>query len=158
MGDLVGPVSAWLFNLFGHWGPRIVLIAIGTLFAAGSFWLARRARENEGDAQRSETLRFPVLSWALILLVLSLVTFIIVGPHLRDPTIDGVLSYWWASPYPALTAFLLFVSVIGVQLRWNLEDFRETGAPLSLLRPATYLIGAVVIVLFFSWKAIAGAA
>ena len=157
-GRFVDLAPAWLFDTFGHWGPRVVLIAIGILFVAGSFRLASAARENEADEQRSGTKRSAVLSWTLVLLVLSLLAFIVVGPLLRNPTIDGVLSYWRESYYPALTAFLALIFVLGLQLRWHWEDFRETGDPWSLLRPAAYLMAAIIVVLFFSWKAIFGTA
>jgi hypothetical protein len=157
-GRFVDLAPAWLFDTFGHWGPRVVLIAIGILLVAGSFWLARVARENEADEQRSGKKTFAVLSWMVVLLVLLLLAFIVLGPLLRNPTIDGVLSRWSESSYPLLTAFLALVFLIGLQLRWHWEDFHETGDPLSLLRPAAYLMGAIIVVLFFSWKAIFGTA
>jgi hypothetical protein len=109
------------------------------------------------DDERSGTKRLAVLSWTLILLVLSLLAFIVAGPLLRNPTIDGVLSYWreW---YYAPAAFLALIFAIGLSLRWNLEDFRERGDPWSLLRPLTYLVFAIIVVVFFSWKAILGTA
>jgi cytochrome bd-type quinol oxidase subunit 2 len=147
---------AWLFDAFGHWGPRVVLIAMGIVFTAGSFWLASLARENDGDDQRSGTKRSAILSWTLILLVLLLLAFIVVGPLFRSPTIDRALSYWHQSYLPALTAFLALTVVIGLTLRWNWEDFRETGDPWNLLRPAFYLMAVIVVVVFLSWEAIVG--
>jgi hypothetical protein len=156
-GHFVDHAPAWLFDTFGHWGPRIVLIAIGLLMVAASFWLASVAIENGTDDQRSGTKRFAGLSWTLILLVLSLLAFIVVGPLLRNPTIDDVLAYWreW---YYAPAAFLALIFAIGLTLRWNWEDFREKGDPWNLLRPLTYLVIAIIVVLFLSWKAIFGTA
>src|ERR687896_2363162 len=87
-GRHVDHVSGWLFDTFGHWGPRVVLIAIGIVLVAVSFWLASVARESEAEDQRSGTRTFAVLTWTLVLLVLSLLAFIVVGPLLRNPTID----------------------------------------------------------------------
>jgi hypothetical protein len=156
-GRFVDLAPAWVFDTFGHWVPRVVLIAIGILMVAGSFWLVSVTGENGTGDERSGTQRFAVLPWTLILLVLSLLAFIVVGPLLRNPTIDGVLSYWreW---YYAPAAFLALIFVIGLTLQWNLEDFRERGDPWSLLRPLTYLVVAIVAVVFFSWKAISGTA
>jgi len=47
---LTGPVYVWLFDTFGHWGPRVVLIAISVFLVVSSFWLASVTRENEGPS------------------------------------------------------------------------------------------------------------
>ena len=151
--SLSGRVSRWLFDAFGHWGPRVVLIAIGTLFIVGSFWLVSLPRATEAVELRSRTARSAV-SWALVLLVLSLLAFIVLGPHLGNPTIDGLLSHWWQSPYPLVTISLVFLFLLGLQFQWDWEDFRETNDRSNLLRPAMYVLGAIIVVLFFLWKAI----
>ena len=151
--NVVDSVSRWLFDAFGHWGPRLVLIAVGTLLLAWSFWLVSLPRADEALEQPSGTAR-SVLSWALVLLV-SLLAFALLAPRLRNPTLDGLLSDWWQSPYPLLTISVALLLVLGMQLRWHWEDFRETGDPWNLLRPATYAVLAIIVVLFFLWRAIA---
>lgn len=143
-GLLIGYVSAWLFDTFGHWGPRVALIAIGTLFVGASLWLASAARQDEGPSD----ITFSVLSWTLILLVSSLLIFIVVGPLLRNPTVDGVLSHWreW---YYAPTVFLAFVFALGLGLRWTWQDYRETGDPWNLLRVLFYLVFAIIFFICF---------
>lgn len=49
-GGLTGPISAWLFDVFGHWGPRVVLMVFGVFLVALSFWLASVARKNAGPS------------------------------------------------------------------------------------------------------------
>lgn len=46
-GGLTGPISAWLFDMFGHWGPRVALVVFGVFLVALSFWLASVARKND---------------------------------------------------------------------------------------------------------------
>jgi hypothetical protein len=165
-GGLSGVISIWLFHIFGHWGPRVALITAGVLFVAESFWFASLAREEErpSDAtlepacadQRSGTKTFALLSWTLILLVFSLLAFIVVGPLLRNPTIDGVLSYLRERySLPATTLTIIFV--LGFRLRLLWKEFRETGDPSRLLRILMYLVLAIFIFTFFllsSWEAI----
>src|SRR5687767_3521010 len=50
VGLLIDHFSVWLFDAFGHWGPRVALMGIGILFAAASFWLASVARETKGPS------------------------------------------------------------------------------------------------------------
>src|SRR4030095_7000286 len=107
-GGLTREISVWLFHTFGHWGPRVALIAIGALSVAGSFWLASLAREDEAPSD-SGTRRSAVLSWTLVLLVFSLLAFIVVGPLLRNPTIDGVLSSWRERDYTPATALTIAI-------------------------------------------------
>jgi hypothetical protein len=167
IGLLIDHLSVWLFDTFGHRGPRVALVGIGIAFVAASFWLASPAREIRGpwdtkfsDPRTGEhaggTRKSAILSWTLVLLVLSLLAFVVVGPLLGNPTIDRVLSYWHESYYPALTSFLALIVVIGLSLRWNWEEFRETGDPWSLLRPAFYSMAVIIVVIFLSWKAIFG--
>lgn len=144
VGLLVDHVSVWLFDTFGHWGPRVALIAIGALFMAASFRLASAAREDEGPSDTTVA----VLSWTLILLVSSLLIFIVVGPLLRNPTVDGVLSYW-RERYYAPTIFLALVLALGLGVRWIWQDYRETGDPWNLLRIVFYLVFAIIFFICF---------
>lgn len=144
-------VSAWLFDAFGHWGPRAVLITIGVLGVAFSFWLAARA---EADERPSNS----ILSWTLILLVLSLLAFIVAGPLLGDPRIDGVLSHWRERYYAPATALAATV-VLGFLFRWRWKLFRETGDLYELGWTLMYLVfvtGSFIFFLLWSWKAIFG--
>ena len=161
-------VSAWLFDTFGHWGPRVLLMALGVLLVALSFRFASLAREEDGPSnttsehacvdQRSGTKRFAVLSWTLILLGLSLLACLVLGPLLRNPAIDGVLSSWrerYSLPATSLTA--VFVLGFYLQLQWR--ELRETGDPWRLPRMLMWLVFAIIFFIFFllsSWEAIFG--
>jgi hypothetical protein len=159
-GGLTRDVFVWLFDTFGHWGPRVALIALGVSSVAFSFWLASLEREDEA-ASKSGTKRFAVLSWTLILLVLLLLIFIVVGPLLRNAAVDSVLSQW-RERYSLLATGLTFVFVCGFWLRVDWKKFRETGDPwelLWLLRPLIYVVIAISLLIFsllFSLKAVFG--
>jgi hypothetical protein len=151
VGPVVDHVSGSLFDTFGHWGPRGILIVIGILLVATSFPLVAGEKEHKTDHQPSHTKTFAVLSWTLVILVLSLLALIVVGPLLRNPAIDDVLSYWreW---YYAPAAFLTLIFTLVLTLRWNLEAFGESGDPWWLMRPSAYLLIAIIVVVFLSWK------
>ena len=169
-GALSGMISIWLFHTFGHWGPRLALIMIGVLFVALAFWLASLARRDEESSdttsanaradQPSGTSIFGILSWTLVLLVFSLLAFVVVGPLLRNPTIDGVLSHWRERYYtPAATVPTMLVLGLCVRLQW--AEFHETGDPWELVRMLMLLVFAIILLIFLlvlSWEAIFGTA
>lgn len=107
-------------------------------------------------ASRQSTPRFAVLSRTLILLVFSVLALFVVGPALRIPAIDGVLSYWHERYLPV--AIVALVSASGLFGWWRWRDFRETGDPWHLLRPLMYLVCFAIAVAFLAWKSISGIA
>ena len=154
-GALSWIASIWLFNTFGHWGPRLALITIGILFMALSFRLASLARDDEAP---SETRLFAVLSWTLVLLVLSLLAFIALGPLFRNPAIDSVLSHWREKYYAPATG-LTITSLLGLCSRLNWMEFRETGEPSKVLVMLMFLVLTIIlfiVLLLSSWEAIFG--
>ena len=109
------------------------------------------------EDQGNGTTRFALLSWTLVLLVLSLLTLIVAGPLLRNPAIDDLLSYWREHYYGPATLLACMVA-LGIGLRLDWQDFRETGDPGTLVRLLAYLAGAIFVLLFLPWKAILGLA
>lgn len=156
-GGALGAASAGLFHLFGHWGPRGALIAFGLLNVALSLWFAAQAREHAWSDELRGTRTFAVLSWTLVVLVLSLLAFIVVGPLLHEPAIDGVVAYWQERYYRPVTTFTaLFVLSLVLRVTW--KEFRETGDPWQLLRALMYLTLAVSLITVFVWEAVFGGA
>lgn len=151
----LGAASAGLFHLFGHWGPRVTLIAIGLVFVASSFRLSALAKEQAGSGEPHGTATFAVLSWTLVVLVLSLLAFIVVGPLLHKPAIDGVVAYWQERYYRPVTTFTT-VFVLGLVVRLIWKEFRETGDPWHLLRVLMYLTLAISLIAVLVWEAVFG--
>ena len=154
-GGALGAASAGLFHLFGHWGPRVTLIAIGLVFVASSFRLAALAKEQAGSVEPQGTTTFALLSWTLVVLVLSLLAFIVVGPLLHKPAIDGVVAYWQERYYRPVTTFTA-VFVLGLVLRLTWREFRATGDPWQLVRVLMYLMLAISLIAVSMWEAVFG--
>lgn len=155
-------ISTWSLDTFGHWGPRALLMALGVLLVLSSFRRASVARENDVpsgtasqhagiDDRRSRTTRFTLL-WTPILLVFSLLAFIVVGPLLRNPTIDDVLSYW-RERYYALAAFITFLVLLSFVFWYDWKHVRETGDLFSFqgMRILIYVAAAVALALVSWW-------
>lgn len=156
-GDLVYFLPAWLYAAFGHWGPRILVMALGAILVIGSFWLSSVVQADEAEERQAGRTRSDVVAWTLLALVFAVLAFLVVGPSLRIPAVDRALAYWQESHYPAIVTFAALVFGLGVQSWWRWLDFRESGDPWDLLRPAIYVVSALAVVLFFSWRAICGA-
>lgn len=139
---LIRAFFAWLFDMFGHWGLRVPLMAIGVFFVAMSFRLAWVARENEGPSLESRTLN--ILLWVLIVLVLSLLLFVVVGPLLQNREIDDTIDHW-REKYFSAAAFVTIALFFLYSLWLSWQSYQETGDPYQLLRIAFYAVTAIVI-------------
>jgi hypothetical protein len=146
-------------------GPGVALIAIGSVVRGLVLWMSGRAEStprphrsrgsawtSNMDAPRRGTKIFEVLSWTLIVLIVSLSAFFVLGPLLRNPTVDAILSYWHERYLPATILALTFA--LGIVFRWVWRDFRETHDPWTLLRLSAYLLFAIVLLVFLSWQMI----
>jgi|SRR5688572_3521054 hypothetical protein len=139
---LIRAFFAWLFDTFGHWGLRVPLMAFGVFLVASSFRVASVAREKEEPSNESRTLN--ILSWVLIVLVLSFLLFIVVGPLLQDPRIDDTIDHW-REKYFSAAAFVTIALAWLYSLWLNWQRYRETGDPYHLLRIVLYTVLAIVI-------------
>ena len=105
-----------------------------------------------GD-QCSGTKSVTLLSWTLALLAISLVGFVV----LPGRGIDALASYWREKYYVPVVLLALGI-LLGVGVRANWSDFRETASPWKLFRTAAYVVFTITIVGFFLWKAVFGTA